>query len=139
MTCLCICIKVCIQVCICTPKLQNKCILILQFGCFLSTYYKKLYTFNLTCTVKALLTIRRRCVRCLNIFILLHFRFAPSSVKGEYINTTWLYDALAEKWDHYLTEDAKVNLKDRGEFSLLVRPGLRVISLNNNVAFTSNW
>ncbi|CAB3237984.1 unnamed protein product [Arctia plantaginis] len=66
-------------------------------------------------------------------------QFAPSSVKGEYINTTWLYDALAEKWDHYLTEAAKVSMKDRGEFSILVRPGLRVISLNNNVAFTSNW
>ncbi|XP_030028427.2 sphingomyelin phosphodiesterase 1 [Manduca sexta] len=66
-------------------------------------------------------------------------QFAPSSVKEPYLNTTWLYDALAEKWDFYLTDKAKEALKERGEFSIQVRPGLRAINLNNNVAYRSNW
>ncbi|CAH0605808.1 unnamed protein product [Chrysodeixis includens] len=66
-------------------------------------------------------------------------QFAPASVKGELINTTWLYDELAEKWGSYLSEDAKATLRERGEFSVLIREGLRVITLNNNVAYKSNW
>ncbi|XP_075971723.1 sphingomyelin phosphodiesterase 1-like [Anticarsia gemmatalis] len=66
-------------------------------------------------------------------------QFAPSRITGDKLNTTWLYDALAEKWDHYLSEEAKKTLRERGDFSLLVRPGLRVISLNNNVAYRYNW
>ncbi|KAF9414098.1 hypothetical protein HW555_007857 [Spodoptera exigua] len=66
-------------------------------------------------------------------------QFAPSYVIGESINTTWLYDALAKKWDYYLTEDAKVTIRARGEYSMLIRPGLRVIALNNNVAYKYNW
>ncbi|XP_059046118.1 sphingomyelin phosphodiesterase-like isoform X2 [Achroia grisella] len=66
-------------------------------------------------------------------------QFAPSYITGEKLNTTWLYEALANKWDHYLTEDAKVTLLDRGDFSIVARPGLRVISLNNNVAYRFNW
>ncbi|XP_026755507.2 sphingomyelin phosphodiesterase 1-like [Galleria mellonella] len=66
-------------------------------------------------------------------------QFAPSSVTGEKLNTTWLYEALAKKWDHYLTDEAKATLLDRGDFSILARPGLRIISLNNNVAYRYNW
>ncbi|XP_047022041.1 sphingomyelin phosphodiesterase-like [Helicoverpa zea] len=66
-------------------------------------------------------------------------QFAPSSVVGDHLNTTWLYEGLARKWRYYLTEEAKKHLRDRGEFSLMVRPGLRVITLNNNVAYKYNW
>ncbi|CAB3222821.1 unnamed protein product [Arctia plantaginis] len=66
-------------------------------------------------------------------------QFAPSTVTEENLNTTWLYHSLAKKWDHYLTEDAKKTLRERGEFSMVVRPGLRVISLNTNVAYRYNW
>ncbi|KAL4716625.1 hypothetical protein ACJJTC_008260 [Scirpophaga incertulas] len=66
-------------------------------------------------------------------------QFAPSKIIEPKLNTTWLYKSLAEKWDHYLTEEAKQTLLERGEFSILARPGLRVISLNNNVAYKMNW
>ncbi|CAH1647174.1 unnamed protein product [Spodoptera littoralis] len=66
-------------------------------------------------------------------------QFAPSYVLGEHINTTWLYDALTKKWDFYLSEDAKETVRARGEYSMLVRPGLRVIAMNNNVAYKYNW
>ncbi|XP_041971313.1 sphingomyelin phosphodiesterase-like [Aricia agestis] len=66
-------------------------------------------------------------------------QFAPSSVVGDKLNTTWLYEALANKWDHYLTEEAKETVRERGEFSILAKPKLRVISINNNVAYRNNW
>ncbi|KAJ8733254.1 hypothetical protein PYW08_001552 [Mythimna loreyi] len=66
-------------------------------------------------------------------------QFAPATVVGKDLNTTWLYDALVRKWGFYLDDEAKANLRDRGEFSIRVRPGLRVISLNNNVAYKFNW
>ncbi|XP_063533320.1 sphingomyelin phosphodiesterase 1-like [Cydia strobilella] len=66
-------------------------------------------------------------------------QFAPSGVTGDKINTTWLYEALADKWEFYLPEGAKDTLLERGEYSVLVRPGLRAISLNNNVAYKYNW
>ncbi|KAM3967351.1 sphingomyelin phosphodiesterase 1 [Aphomia sociella] len=66
-------------------------------------------------------------------------QFAPSRVTGEKLNTTWLYEALANKWGHYLSDEAKATLLERGDFSIVARPGLRIISLNNNVAYTYNW
>ncbi|XP_045446693.1 sphingomyelin phosphodiesterase-like [Melitaea cinxia] len=66
-------------------------------------------------------------------------QYAPSTVKGAKLNTTWLYDSLARKWDFYLSEDAKATIKKHGSFTTLIRPGLRAISVNNNYAFRSNW
>ncbi|XP_052740768.1 sphingomyelin phosphodiesterase-like [Bicyclus anynana] len=66
-------------------------------------------------------------------------QFAPSTVRGDKLNTTWLYEGLARKWDFYLTAEAKATVRQMGAFAMRVRPGLRVISVNNNVAFKSNW
>ncbi|XP_026496975.2 sphingomyelin phosphodiesterase 1-like isoform X1 [Vanessa tameamea] len=66
-------------------------------------------------------------------------QFAPSSIKGDKLNTTWLYESFASKWNIYLTEDAKATVREHGGFSMLVRPGLRVISINNNIAYKYNW
>ncbi|XP_039765855.1 sphingomyelin phosphodiesterase 1-like [Pararge aegeria] len=65
--------------------------------------------------------------------------FAPSSVQNAGLNTTWLYRSLAMKWSHYLSRKASKSMKQRGGFSMLIRPGLRVISINNNVAYKYNW
>ncbi|XP_013190364.2 sphingomyelin phosphodiesterase [Amyelois transitella] len=65
-------------------------------------------------------------------------QFAPSYVVGEF-NTTWLYEALANKWDQYLTAEARATLLKCGEFYLRPRPGLKVIVINNNVAYRYNW
>ncbi|XP_039749910.1 sphingomyelin phosphodiesterase 1-like [Pararge aegeria] len=66
-------------------------------------------------------------------------QFAPITVKGDKLNTTWLYDSLARKWDFYLTEEAKASVRKLGAFSILIRPGLRAISVNTNVAYKLNW
>ncbi|KOB78837.1 Sphingomyelin phosphodiesterase, partial [Operophtera brumata] len=45
---------------------------------------------------------------------------------GEGVNTTWLYEALASKWSYYLPSDAQNTFRERGEYSVLLRPGLRL-------------
>lgn len=67
-----------------------------------------------------------------------YFRFAPASVVGP-LNTTWLYESLVDKWGYYLPIEAKKEMLKSGGFSLLARPGLRVISINNNIAYRDNW
>ncbi|CAK1546018.1 unnamed protein product [Leptosia nina] len=66
-------------------------------------------------------------------------QFAPQRITQAYLNTTWLYESLARKWGSYLTEEAKNTLRKHGDFSMAVRPGLRVISLNTNIAYKNNW
>ncbi|CAG4993116.1 unnamed protein product [Parnassius apollo] len=66
-------------------------------------------------------------------------QFAPPTVTAPKLNTTWLYEALLNKWDYYLTNEAKATFRVRGDFSRLVKPGLRVISLNTNMAYKYNW
>ncbi|XP_038220094.1 sphingomyelin phosphodiesterase-like [Zerene cesonia] len=66
-------------------------------------------------------------------------QFAPERITDKNMNTTWLYEGLAKKWEMYLTEEAKETMRRRGEYSMVVRPGLRVISINNNVAYKYNW
>ncbi|XP_023936215.2 sphingomyelin phosphodiesterase 1-like [Bicyclus anynana] len=66
-------------------------------------------------------------------------QFAPTSITGKGLNTTWLYKSLATKWRYYLSKEASGSMKCRGGFSMLIRPGLRVISINNNVAYKLNW
>ncbi|CAK1598823.1 unnamed protein product [Parnassius mnemosyne] len=66
-------------------------------------------------------------------------QFAPPTITAPKLNTTWLYEALLNKWDYYLTNEAKATFRARGDFSRLVRPGLRVISLNTNTAYKYNW
>ncbi|XP_073943112.1 sphingomyelin phosphodiesterase 1-like [Choristoneura fumiferana] len=65
--------------------------------------------------------------------------FAPANVTGENLNSTWLYKAWADKWDFYLPDAAMTSVLERGEYSVLAKPGLRVITLNNNVVFRFNW
>ncbi|KAL0832820.1 hypothetical protein ABMA28_000981 [Loxostege sticticalis] len=65
-------------------------------------------------------------------------QFAPASVVGP-LNTTWLYESLVDKWGYYLPIEAKKEMLKSGGFSLLARPGLRVISINNNIAYRDNW
>ncbi|KAI8424388.1 hypothetical protein MSG28_002912 [Choristoneura fumiferana] len=55
-------------------------------------------------------------------------RFAPANVTGENLNSTWLYKAWADKWDFYLPDAAMTSVLERGEYSVLAKPGLRVIT-----------
>ncbi|CAG9134653.1 unnamed protein product [Plutella xylostella] len=66
-------------------------------------------------------------------------QFAPSIITEPKINTTWLYKSLADKYSHYLPKEAQEQFTQNGCYSVLVKPGFRVITINNNVAYKYNW
>lgn len=46
---------------------------------------------------------------------------------------------MATAWRHWLPKSTELTIKRGGYYSYLVRPGLRVIVLNNNVCYNTNW
>lgn len=68
------------------------------------------------------------------------YRYAPKNVPQEF-STQWLYDLIAQEWPPLLQN--RLNnvdtIRQGGYYTLLVRPGFRVIVLNNNVAYVFNW
>lgn len=56
----------------------------------------------------------------------------PNSIK-------WLYDALEEAWRRWLPASVAHTLRRGAFYSVLVRPGFRLISLNMNYANNKNW
>lgn len=64
--------------------------------------------------------------------------YSPKNVP-ESMNTKWLYDFVAEEWSYWLPEEARETMRYGGYYTILVKPGFRVIALNNNVAYSFNW
>lgn len=65
-------------------------------------------------------------------------QFAPSTVP-DHLNTQWLYNYLAEKYSTWLPVDTKPTIQQGGFYTVLIRPGFRVIALNNNDCNTDNF
>ncbi|CRK90511.1 CLUMA_CG004132, isoform A [Clunio marinus] len=65
--------------------------------------------------------------------------FAPPEVTDLSLSTKWLYQHVSEVWKDFLPSDALETVKTGGYYTTLVRPGLRLIALNNNVCFKLNW
>lgn len=55
------------------------------------------------------------------------------------LSIQWLYDHVAELWSDKLSPEVLSSVKSGGFYTTFVRPGLRLIALNNNVCFTFNW
>uniref|UniRef100_T1P974 Sphingomyelin phosphodiesterase n=1 Tax=Musca domestica TaxID=7370 RepID=T1P974_MUSDO len=64
--------------------------------------------------------------------------FSPDYVP-EYVNTRKLYEVLYNIWSKYLPEDTKSTILKGGYYTTLVKPGFRIIALNNNDCYTDNW
>lgn len=64
--------------------------------------------------------------------------FSPRDVP-EVMNTRWLYEFVSEEWSYWLPEEARETMKYGGYYTVLVKPGFRVVALNNNVAYSFNW
>jgi sphingomyelin phosphodiesterase len=63
-------------------------------------------------------------------------RFAPLYIEAPSgFSTQWLYDHVAALWK---ANDSQT-VKDGGYYTKLIRPGLRVIGLNNNLCFVYNF
>lgn len=66
-------------------------------------------------------------------------QYAPVYVTEDDINSQWLFDALPELWSWLPKKETEKTLKKGGYYSTIVKPGLRVIGLNSNVAYKMNW
>lgn len=68
----------------------------------------------------------------------LFLSFGPRD-KPESMSAQWLYDYSAEAWAQWLPDDALETVRIGGYYTILVRPGFRVVALNNNECYTYNW
>lgn len=64
--------------------------------------------------------------------------FSPGSVPDQF-NTKWLYDYIATEWSKWLPADALETVRLGGYYTVLVRSGFRIITINNNDCYTYNW
>ncbi|XP_034256824.1 sphingomyelin phosphodiesterase-like [Thrips palmi] len=66
--------------------------------------------------------------------------FAPDYITDDALSTRWLYEVLADEWiTHWLPEDTRATILKGGYYTVLVRPGFRVVALNNMYCYTLNW
>ncbi|NWW36141.1 ASM phosphodiesterase, partial [Panurus biarmicus] len=64
--------------------------------------------------------------------------FPPPYVRGNQ-SAAWLYDAMAEAWQHWLPPAALHTLRTGGFYTAQVWPGLRLVSLNMNFCSQANF
>ncbi|KAK2182689.1 hypothetical protein NP493_338g02064 [Ridgeia piscesae] len=64
--------------------------------------------------------------------------FPPPFVRGDK-SVKWLYTALAKSWTHWLPLDTVQNISRGGFYTVAVRPGLRIVSVNTNYCNAFNW
>ncbi|XP_066401709.1 sphingomyelin phosphodiesterase [Molothrus aeneus] len=64
--------------------------------------------------------------------------FPPPYVRGNR-SAAWLYDAMAEAWQHWLPPAALRTLRAGGFYTAQVWPGLRLVSLNMNFCSQANF
>ncbi|KAJ8922712.1 hypothetical protein NQ315_007747 [Exocentrus adspersus] len=55
------------------------------------------------------------------------------------ISTQWVFDLVAEQWGEWLSEDAKKTILKGGYYTVSPRKGFRVIALNSNLCYITNW
>lgn len=71
----------------------------------------------------------------------MYFRFSPDSIDADEFSTKWLYKLMADTWISagWLPESTRQTIQRGGYYTVVPRNGLRVIALNNNVAYILNW
>ncbi|XP_067935933.1 sphingomyelin phosphodiesterase-like [Watersipora subatra] len=64
--------------------------------------------------------------------------YPPPYVTGNQ-SESWLYDTLAQTWSHWLPASTMETIKYGGFYTVLVKPGFRIISLNTNFCERQNF
>ncbi|KAL0268955.1 UNVERIFIED_CONTAM: hypothetical protein PYX00_010720 [Menopon gallinae] len=64
--------------------------------------------------------------------------FPPPFVGGDW-SISWLYDTLDAQWRQWLPSSVSQTVRRGAFYSVLVRPGFRIISLNMNYCNNKNW
>ncbi|XP_069688528.1 sphingomyelin phosphodiesterase-like isoform X2 [Periplaneta americana] len=65
--------------------------------------------------------------------------FAPQHITDEKVSTNWLYSLLAEEWSVWLPPETKETILRGGYYTVLVKPGFRIVTLNSNFCYILNW
>lgn len=66
-------------------------------------------------------------------------RYAPLNINKTNLSTKWLYDALRkEELAQFSTQGYLETIDEGGFYTVLLKPGFRVIVLNNNVCYRDN-
>ncbi|KDR09869.1 Sphingomyelin phosphodiesterase [Zootermopsis nevadensis] len=65
--------------------------------------------------------------------------YAPHYITDEKVSTKWLYELVADLWSVWLPPDTRETILRGGFYTVLARPGFRIIVLNNNVCYNLNW
>ncbi|KAL1496920.1 hypothetical protein ABEB36_007972 [Hypothenemus hampei] len=66
--------------------------------------------------------------------------YSPESVdKNSNVSSQWVLDLVAEEWSRWLPNDTQTTIKKGGYYTVLVKPGFRIIALNSNVCFRFNF
>lgn len=65
--------------------------------------------------------------------------FPPPYIQQKDISISWLYDELDTLWRRWLPASVSHTIRRGAFYSVLVRPGFRIISLNMNYCNNKNW
>jgi len=65
--------------------------------------------------------------------------FAPPEVTDEQHSTSWLYDEAARQWANWLPAEVSDTIRYGGYYTTIIKPGLRIVSMNMNYCYTFNW
>ncbi|XP_053681968.1 sphingomyelin phosphodiesterase-like [Sabethes cyaneus] len=65
--------------------------------------------------------------------------FAPTIANRPELSVGWLYSYLADVWGHWLPRSTINTIRQGGFYTTLVRPGLRMVVVNNQDCYTYNW
>ncbi|XP_058823046.1 sphingomyelin phosphodiesterase 1-like [Topomyia yanbarensis] len=65
--------------------------------------------------------------------------FAPSISTNQQFSVDWLYNYLADVWGNWLPRSTLNTIRQAGFYTTLVRPGFRIVALNNQDCYNFNW
>ncbi|XP_071442023.1 sphingomyelin phosphodiesterase-like isoform X1 [Hetaerina americana] len=65
--------------------------------------------------------------------------FPPPFIQRGDFSMEWLYNAIDEQWRRWLPSSVSGTIRRGAFYSVLVRPGFRIISLNMNYCNNKNW
>ncbi|XP_037078854.1 sphingomyelin phosphodiesterase-like [Pollicipes pollicipes] len=64
--------------------------------------------------------------------------FPPPEIGGRH-SVSWLYDELDREWRRWLPHQTSATVRRGAFYSVLVKPGFRIVSLNMNYCNNKNW
>ncbi|KAJ8921813.1 hypothetical protein NQ315_008445 [Exocentrus adspersus] len=64
--------------------------------------------------------------------------YSPGNILQNQLSTQWIFNLSASEWSRWLPKNTQGTIRNGGYYSVLARPGFRIIALNSNFCFTSN-